>query len=209
MRDGEASKGLSEVAGTTVVPSRVGILFDAQSQWSTEISTLPTTKLDHWHDVRDWYRSFLDTGLRADVVPLAHEWEQYDLLVLPTLFMLSDSAVQQLERYVRGGGAIVVDYAIGIVNNAFQVGLGGYLGAGDGLLRTMLGVSSEEFNILGLDEIVELSDGSISRLRQTCLTRIDDDAETLAAYTGAGAREWELNGMPTIVAHQYGSGRTW
>ncbi len=206
---GEALKGLSEVAGTTVVPSRVGILFDAQSQWSTEIPTLPTTKLDHWHDVRDWSRSFLDAGLRADVVPLAHEWEQYDLLVLPTLFMLSDSAVQRLERYVRGGGAIVVGYATGIVNDAFQVGLGGYPGAGDGLLRTMLGVRGEEFNILGLDETVELSDGSISRLWHTCLTRIADNAETLATYTGAGACEWELSGMPAIVAHQYGSGRTW
>lgn len=111
-----------------------------------------------------WYRSFLDTGLRADVAPLAHDWEQYELLVLPTLFMLPDSAVQRLERYVRGGGTIVVGYATGIVNDVFQVGLGGYPGAGDGLLRTMLGVSGEEFNILGLDETVELSDGSISRL---------------------------------------------
>lgn len=209
---GEALKDLSEVAGTTVMPSRVGILFDAQSQWSTEIPTLPTTKLDHWHDVRDWYRSFLDAGLRADVVPLAHDWEQYDLLVLPTLFMLSDSAVRRLERYVRGGGAIVMGYATGIVNDAFQVSLGGYPGTGDGLLRTMLGVSGEEFNILGAvgtAEHVELSDGGMSRLWQTCLTRIDDDAETLAAYTGAGAREWELSGMPAIVAHQYGGGRTW
>lgn len=161
---GEALKGLSEVAGTTVMPSRVGILFDAQSQWSIEIPTLPTTKLGHWHDVLGWYRSFLDTGLRADVAPLAHDWEQYELLVLPTLFMLPDSAVQRLERYVRGGGTIVVGYATGIVNDVFQVGLGGYPGAGDGLLRTMLGVSGEEFNILGLDETVELSDGSISRL---------------------------------------------
>ncbi len=182
---------------------------------------MPTTKLDHWHDVRDWYRAFLDAGMRADVVPLAYEWEQYDLLVLPTIFMLSDGAVHRIEHYVDNGGSIVVGYATGIVNDSFQVGLGGYPGAGNGLLRRMLGVSGEEFNIdnggsivvgyatgivndsfqvglggypgagngllrrmlgvsgeefnilgvPGADDVVELTDGGVSNLWQTCLTR--------------------------------------
>ncbi|RYN12372.1 beta-galactosidase [Bifidobacterium animalis subsp. animalis] len=211
---GQVLKDLSErgVAGTTVTPSRVAILFDAQSQWSTEIPTLPTTKLDHWHDVRDWYRAFLDAGMRADVVPLAYEWEQYDLLVLPTIFMLSDSAVHRIEHYVDNGGSIVVGYATGIVNDSFQVGLGGYPGAGNGLLRRMLGVSGEEFNIVGVpgaDDVVELTDGGVSNLWQTCLTRIADDAQVLASYTGAGALTWELEGMAAIVSHDYGAGHTW
>lgn len=31
-------------------------------------------KLNHWHDVRDWYRAFLNAGTRADIVPLKYDW---------------------------------------------------------------------------------------------------------------------------------------
>lgn len=56
---------------------------------------------------------------------------------------------------------------------------------------------------------MELTDGGVSNLWQTCLTRIADDAQVLASYTGAGALTWELEGMAAIVSHDYGAGHTW
>ena len=212
---GATLRDLSEqgLPGTQIAPSHVAILFDAQSQWSTEIPTLPTTKLDHWHDVRDWYRAFLDSGVRADVTPLAYDWDDYDLVVLPTVFMLSDADVNRLKAYVERGGKLLVGYATGIVNEHFQVGLGGYPGAGNGTLRERLGVSGEELNILGDIEgepnTVELSDGGVTSLWQTCLTRVADNAHVIARYSGDSAREWELQDMPAIVSHDYGDGHTW
>ena len=41
---------------------------------SFDPETLPSMKLNHWHDVRDWYRAFLNVGARADIVPLAYDW---------------------------------------------------------------------------------------------------------------------------------------
>nr|WP_196779107.1 beta-galactosidase [Bifidobacterium choloepi] len=212
---GAALDALSKagLAGTTVVPSRIAVVFDAQSQWSTAIPTLPTTKLDHWHDVRDWYRTFLDAGVRADVVPLASDWSGYDLVVLPTVLMLSDDDVARLERYVAQGGRIVVNYATGLVDESFRVGLGGYPGAGDGTLRTMLGVGGEEFNIVGgIDgepDAVEVAGFGSSTLWQTVVRDVADDVRIVAAYTGDGARSWELDGVPAIAEHDYGSGAAW
>lgn len=59
------------------------ILFSAESEWATRSETLPSMKLNHWHDVRDWYRGYLDAGARADVVPLAYDWSGYQTIVLP------------------------------------------------------------------------------------------------------------------------------
>lgn len=208
-----AALGLAGVPGSTVVPSRAAILFDAQSQWATEIPTLPTTKIDHWHDVLGWYRAFLDAGLRADVVPLTADWSGYDLVILPTVFMLSDADVRRLDRFVRAGGDAVVGYATGIVDEDFQAGLGGYPGAGGGMLRAMLGVAGEEFNIVGgMDgesDTVALDDGGRSQLWQTCVTRIGNDVQVLAAYDGAGARSWELEGLPALTVRAHGDGHAW
>lgn len=59
------------VQGTELAHSDTAILFSAESEWATRSQTLPSMKLNHWHDVRDWYRAFLDAGSRADIVPLA------------------------------------------------------------------------------------------------------------------------------------------
>jgi beta-galactosidase GanA len=58
--------------------SDTAILFSAESEWATRSETLPSMKLNHWHDVRDWYRAFLNAGARADIVPLAYDWSLQD-----------------------------------------------------------------------------------------------------------------------------------
>ena len=59
------------VQGTELAHSDTAILFSAESEWATRSQTLPSMKLNHWHDVRDWYRAFLDAGARAPHVPRA------------------------------------------------------------------------------------------------------------------------------------------
>ena len=73
------------VQGTELAHSDTAILFSAESEWATRSQTLPSMKLNHWHDVRDWYRAFLDAGSRADIVPLAYDWSSYKTVVLPTV----------------------------------------------------------------------------------------------------------------------------
>ena len=95
---GKALKTLSDAGlqGTELERAGTAILFSAESEWATRSETLPSMKLNHWHDVRDWYRGFLDAGLRADVVPLAYDWTGYKTIVLPTVLSLSDEDVLRL-----------------------------------------------------------------------------------------------------------------
>ncbi|WEV58663.1 beta-galactosidase [Bifidobacterium sp. ESL0728] len=199
--------------GSELEQSDTAILFDAPSEWATECETLPTRKLSHLDDVAAWYSAFLDAGHRADVVSLRADFSGYSTIVLPTVLSLSDEQTQRIERFVSLGGTVIADYATGLVDEHFHVGLGGYPGAGNGLLRKVLGVSGEEFNILGaLDgepDSVRLSNGAVSRLWQTVVGSVADSATVLASYEGDEARDWELEGTPAIACNAYGKGRAY
>ena len=148
-----------------------------------------------------------------DVVPLSADWSGYGTVILPTVLVLSDEDTARLAAFAEDGGRVVVDYATGIVDDNFRTGLGGYPGAGDGLLRRMLGVRGEEFNILGpIDgepDAVRLSNGAVSRLWQTVVTSVAADTEIVASYHGADASEWQIDGVPAVTRHPYGKGEAW
>lgn len=210
---GAALKTLSDagVQDTELKRADTAILFSAESEWATRSETLPSMKLNHWHDVRDWYRGYLDAGARADVVPLAYDWSGYQTIVLPTVIALSDEDTRRIADFAENGGTVIVGYATGLIDEHFHIGLGGYPGAGNGLLRDMLGIRSEEFNILGEeaeDEPAEigLSNGLTTRLWQNGVTSVAPDTRVLATYVGTAAADWELDGVPAITSHPHGQG---
>ena len=210
---GAALKTLGDagVQGSELVRSDTAILFSAESEWATRSETLPSKKLNHWHDVRDWYRAYLDAGTRADIVPLKYDWSGYATVVLPAVLMLSAADTARLERFVRDGGTVVVGYASGLIDENFHTWLGGYPGAGDGMLRTMLGIRGEEFNILGAQaegepSEIRLSNGMVTRLWQNDIAVDGADTEVLASYAGTQADEWDLDGTAAITRNPYGKG---
>lgn len=210
------------VQGTELAHSDTAILFSAESEWATRSQTLPSMKLNHWHDVRDWYRAFLDAGSRADIVPLAYDWSSYKTVVLPTVLILSAADTQRLADFAAAGGCVVVGYATGLIDEHFHTWLGGYPGAGDGLLRSMLGVRGEEFNILGAEAEGEPGEirlssaddsaalnGTTTRLWQNDVNVTGEHAQVLATYAGEEADEWELDGTAAVTRNPYGSGEAY
>ena len=213
---GAALKTLGDagVQGTELEQSDTAILFSAESEWATRSETLPSMKLNHWHDVRDWYRAFLNAGTRADIVPLKYDWSAYKTVVLPTVIMLSAEDTQRLADFAAAGGRVVIGYATGLIDENFHTWLGGYPGAGDGLLREMLGIRGEEFNILGAEaegepSEIRLSSGAVTRLWQNDVNVDGERAQVLATYEGEEADEWELGGTAAITRNPYGSGETY
>ena len=226
---GETLRTLADagVQGSELERSDTAILFSAESEWATRSETLPSMKLNHWHDVRDWYRAFLNAGSRADIVPLKYDWSDYKTVVLPTVLMLSAVDTRRLADFAAAGGRVVVGYATGLIDENFHTWLGGYPGAGDGLLRDMLGIRGEEFNILGsgvegepeairlgaggevaLEDAAALN-GATTRLWQNDVTVTGDRTQVLAMYAGEEADEWELDGMAAVTRNPYGAGEAY
>lgn len=226
---GETLQTLADagVQGSELERSDTAILFSAESEWATRSQTLPSMKLNHWHDVRDWYRAFLDAGTRADIMPLKYDWSDYKTVVLPTVLMLSAVDTRRLADFAAAGGRVVVGYATGLIDENFHTWLGGYPGAGNGLLRDMLGIRGEEFNILGsgvegepeairlgaggevaLEDAAALN-GATTRLWQNDVTVTGDRTQVLAMYAGEEADEWELDGMAAVTRNPYGAGEAY
>lgn len=226
---GETLQTLADagVQGSELERSDTAILFSAESEWATRSETLPSMKLNHWHDVRDWYRAFLDAGTRADIMPLKYDWSDYKTVVLPTVLMLSAVDTRRLADFAAAGGRVVVGYATGLIDENFHTWLGGYPGAGNGLLRDMLGIRGEEFNILGSGvegepETIRLGaggevapedaaalNGATTRLWQNDVTVTGDRTQILAMYAGEEADEWELDGMAAVTRNPYGAGEAY
>lgn len=226
---GETLRTLADagVQGSELERSDTAILFSAESEWATRSQTLPSMKLNHWHDVRDWYRAFLNAGSRADIVPLKYDWSDYKTVVLPTVLMLSAVDTRRLADFAAAGGRVVVGYATGLIDENFHTWLGGYPGAGNGLLRDMLGIRGEEFNILGsgvegepeairlgaggevaLEDAAALN-GATTRLWQNDVTVTGDRTQVIAMYAGEEADEWELDGMAAVTRNPYGAGEAY
>lgn len=148
------------------------------------------------------------------MVPLKYDWSMYSTVVLPSVLLLSASDTQRLADFVASGGRVVIGYATGLLDEHFHTWLGGYPGAGNGLLRKMLGVRGEEFNILGREAEgepfeIELGggmEGAVTRLWQNDVNVEGPDTEVLATYSGKAADEWELDGSAAITRNPYGSG---
>ena len=226
---GETLQTLADagVQGSELERSDTAILFSAESEWATRSETLPSMKLNHWHDVRDWYRAFLDAGTRADIMPLKYDWSDYKTVVLSTVLMLSAVDTRRLADFAAAGGRVVVGYATGLIDENFHTWLGGYPGAGNGLLRDMLGIRGEEFNILGSGvegepEAIRLGaggevapedaaalNGATTRLWQNDVTVTGDRTQVLAMYAGEEADEWELDGMAAVTRNPYGAGEAY
>ena len=226
---GETLQTLADagVQGSELERSDTAILFSAESEWATRSETLPSMKLNHWHDVRDWYRAFLDAGTCADIMPLKYDWSDYKTVVLSTVLMLSAVDTRRLADFAAAGGRVVVGYATGLIDENFHTWLGGYPGAGNGLLRDMLGIRGEEFNILGSGvegepEAIRLGaggevapedaaalNGATTRLWQNDVTVTGDRTQVLAMYAGEEADEWELDGMAAVTRNPYGAGEAY
>jgi beta-galactosidase len=92
----------------------------------------------------------------------------------------------------------VVSFFSGIVDENDRVRLGGYPGA----FREMLGVVTDEFYPLGLDDSRALSDGSHATLWSESLRTTT--ATPIIHYTSG-----ELPGVPAVTRNEFGAGVGW
>jgi beta-galactosidase len=194
---GSVLRAIDEVRGTSVV-SDVALLFDYPAWWACELDSHPSVDVTYLDQAHRYYRGLWEAGTTVDVVDPETELDGYRLVVVPTLYLVSDAAVRRLEHYVLGGGTVLVTYFSGIVDEADHIRLGGYPGA----FRELLGVVSEEFFPLRPGEQVSLDDGAIADVWTELLHL--DGAEAVARYV-----DGPLPGVPAVTRHQSGHGSAW
>ncbi|OZG68092.1 beta-galactosidase [Bifidobacterium eulemuris] len=192
--------------GTALVKSKVALVFDYESQWGTEHTATPSQQVRHWTEPLDWFRALADNGLTADVVPVRGDWDQYEAVVLPSLYILSEGTSRRVRDYVANGGKLFVTYYTGLADEKDHIWLGGYPGS----IRDVVGVRVEEFVPLGTDQ-----PGAMASLRLSNGTEAHDFADVIASVDGSTrvlatfqADSWTgMNGAPAITVNACGDGK--
>jgi beta-galactosidase len=110
----------------TRVPAELALVFDWESWWGLEIPSKPSHDLLLLDQVALWYRPLWERNLTVDFVHPEGDLSRYRLVVAPNLYLVSDTAAENLERFVAGGGTLVLSFFSGIVDERDHVRLGGY-----------------------------------------------------------------------------------
>lgn len=193
--------------GTKLAKSRVAVVFDYESEWASEHTATPTQKVHHVDEPLQWFRALADHGVTADVVPVRGAWDDYEMVVLPSVYLLSEETTRRVRDYVVGGGRLVVTYYTGISDERDHVWLGGYPGS----IRDVVGVRVEEFMPMGDDfpgvpDCLGLSNGAVAHDIADVIGSVDGTATVLETFKDD---PWTgMDGAPAIVAHTFGEGRS-
>ena len=192
------------ILGSRLAKSRVAVVFDYESEWATEHTATPTQHVD---EPLAWFRALADQGVTADVVPVRGAWDDYEMVVLPSVYLLSEETTRRVRDYVVGGGRLVVTYYTGISDEKDHVWLGGYPGS----IRDVVGVRVEEFmpmgdDFTGVPDRLELSNGAVAHDIADVIGSVDGTATVLETFKDD---PWTgMDGAPAIVAHTFGEGRS-
>ncbi|WP_166982635.1 beta-galactosidase [Paramicrobacterium fandaimingii] len=173
----------------------VAILWDAEGWWSTETPHLPNDALSYSDEVRATHRSLWRAGISVDFVRAGDDLSRYRLVIIPSMFAMSEADAAWLTSYVRAGGQVVVQFFSGIADMNQRVITGGY----PGVLRELLGVRAEEIRPLPDGETLELGEEHYSELWSERVQL--DGATSVVDY-----REGALAGLPAITRNDVGAG---
>ncbi|KJC65017.1 beta-galactosidase [Agreia bicolorata] len=196
---GAILRRLEPVAGSVVEKAKVAILFDDEAGWALIRGMKPRHMRDYGGEARTWHRALWEKNILVDVIGPWADLTQYDLVIVPTLLLVSDEDARNISSVAERGGVVVVTYLSGVVDENNRIRTGGFPGA----FRELLGTSSEEFFPLLDGERVHLDDATIAT-EWTELMRESATAEVVARYT-TGA----VAGHPAITRSKHAEGSAW
>jgi beta-galactosidase len=194
---GQVLEDIGEVSGSTA-EAEVAIVFDFDSWWAIEARRILPASVRYLDGVRADHRAVTFAGHLCDFVPPDGDLSRYKVVILSNTYVLSDGAAYGMGQYVRNGGCMIVSYLSGTVDPTYAVRLGGYPAP----LRSLLGVSVEEFHPLASGELVRLSGGGYGSVWSERLTA--HDADVLDRYESG-----DLAGSPALTRRAAGSGYAW
>ena len=188
---------LAEVTGSRVVTD-VALVFDWQAWWATDLDSHPTCDVAYLDQVHRAYDALLAEGYTVDIVAPGASLEGHRLVVVPSLYSVSDADAASIADFVAGGGHAVVTFFSGIVDGDDRVRTGGYPGA----FRDLLGVSTEEFYPVEPDVELALSSGATGSIWSEWV-------HLRGASTVATFEHGALAGVPAITRNSFGAGEAW
>ncbi|MCX5243468.1 beta-galactosidase [Streptomyces prunicolor] len=198
---GASVEELGQIRGTRT-QADVAVVWDWQSWWAQKLAWRPSEDHDARERADAFYEALYDRHLTVDFAHPEADLSAYPLVVVPALYLMTEAAGRNLERYVENGGTLVVSYFSGIVDEHDAVHEGAYPGA----LRDVLGLTVEEFSPLLAGQQVRITGPDGSELTGDVWTEfvVPNGAETVWTYA-----EGLTADHPAVTRHRLGEGTAW
>lgn len=187
--------------------ARVALMFSWPNWWAVEYKPGLSASLNYLDEILHYYSALWRRNIPVDIISPDSPLENYDLVIAPLLYMVSEPQGAAIEAYVAAGGIFLTTYFSGIIAEDGRAWLGGYPGP----LRRTLGIWVEEADPLkpGQSNSLVLShDGGISTGAYTC----DLWAEVLHLEGAQALARFGHDfyaGYPAATAHRFGQGRAY
>uniref|UniRef100_A0AAU2VK71 Beta-galactosidase n=1 Tax=Streptomyces sp. NBC_00008 TaxID=2903610 RepID=A0AAU2VK71_9ACTN len=186
---------IGPAVGGSGVGADVAILHDWDSWWAGAQEGRPSALLDYTEVVRSWHRALWEGGFATEFARPDADLSRFRVVAVPHLYLLDDTAIDNLVAYVRGGGRLVCGFFSGVADVDDRIRPGGM----DVRLRELFGIRTlHEWWPLDAGAAVRC-DGFRGGLWSEEL-EAEAGTEVVAAY-----RDGELAGLPAVLRR----GRAW
>ena len=200
---GEILSRLSDsLIGMPPERARVAILFDWTNMWAFEGSQGFRYDKNYREENALFYKTMYEKNIACDVVSPRADLSGYDLVIAVQQYVTDEETIDNLERYVRGGGTLYATYITGIVNENDLRYLGGVPA---GKLKDVFGILAEELDTMYPEQRRRVNVGGVEyeaeKYAESILLR---GAQSLGAFT-----DGMFKGQPCMTVHSYGKGKAY
>lgn len=186
--------------------SKVAILFDWDNWWALEGSAGPNKRLDYVEETTKYYQAFYERNISVDIIGPEDDFEKYQLILIPILYMVKPGVAERLEAYAASGKSVLLTFLSGLVNENDYIMTGGYPGS----LRKLCGIWVEEFDSLGEGGENHFIWKDISYpARDICDVIHTEGAQPLAFYENKSYAENFYAGMPVVTKNIFDKGQVY
>ncbi len=188
---------LSPVVGSRVL-ARAAMVFSWPAWWAAEGDSQPSSLLHYLPEAHRYHRALRALGVTVDIVAPGSDLSGYDLVIVPTLYTLTDAEALSIARAASAGATVLITPFSGIVDEHDAIRPGGYPGA----FRDLLGLTVDEFRPLAADAVITLSSGAHGSIWSESVRVVD--AEVVATFL-----EGPASGSPALTRRAAGAGTAW
>lgn len=192
---------LGELLGARM-PAQVAMMLDWESWWGLELDSKPSTSISMYDQLLSYYRALYARNVAVDFIEPGANLSGYRLVLVPNLYMTRGEVAADLERFVSGGGVLVMSYFSGIVDAHDHILLGGYPAP----FRRMLGLRVEEFEPIVPGQVNGLVVPELANTGAFSCDEWRDEINLEGAEAIATFAADYYAGHPAVTRHRFGQG---
>ena len=178
----------------------VALYHSYDNMWAWQIQP-QSSAFDHRKEVEKFYSPFFSKNINVDVISTLDDLADYQILVLPIIFLVDGDWIEKVESFVADGGKLILSYRSGVKDENNIVTKETL----PGIFKDLAGIEINEYESLqtGQNNCIRYQGQEYKTTVWSDLINLDG-AKSLAEYT-----QNFYAGQTAITKNNYGDGEVY